>query len=388
MTRPTAVDVAVLGAGPAGLACAHRCARAGCTTLLIDSNLHPGGQLVKQIHKFFGTREHGAGTRGVDIAAHLGRKALDSGALLWSDSYCHTITPSCRLEVLTGKLQHAGDAARMLNRSVQARRVVIATGAEENAVAFSGWTLPGVMGAGAAQTMINVHRVLPGRRVLMVGSGNVGLIVTHQLLQAGAGVAAVLEADVRIGGYAVHAAKIRRAGVPILTSHTIGAAHGDRGVEGATVVRLDEDFNVLTGGEVQLAVDTVCVAAGLRPSTRLAQLAGCELVFSDDLGGWTPVHDANLQTTNARVYVAGDACGVEEASTAMEEGRLAATAVVRDLGLLDEERAQREMGLVRARLNGLRGGPWGSHRMKAKAEVHARAGCLRQCVKGGPDDAG
>jgi NADPH-dependent 2,4-dienoyl-CoA reductase/sulfur reductase-like enzyme len=77
------------------------------------------------------------------------------------------------------------------------------------------------MGAGAAQTLINIHRVLPGRSVLMVGAGNVGLIVSYQLLQAGAEVVAVVEGLPTIGGYGVHASKIRRAGVPIFTGHTI-----------------------------------------------------------------------------------------------------------------------------------------------------------------------
>lgn len=382
------VDVAVVGAGPAGLAAAHKCAVTGCTTLVIDRNLHSGGQLIKQIHKFFGTRDHGAGTRGVDMAGHLTQRAADAGAVLWSDSTCHTITPTCRLEVLTGGLEYGASPDRMRNRTVLARRVIIAAGAEENAVAFPGWTLPGVMGAGAAQTMINVHRVLPGRRALMVGSGNVGLIVAHQLLQAGAEVAAVVEAAGRIGGYGVHSAKIRRSDIPILTSHTISAAHGDHGVEGVTVVRLDENWNALAGTEQELTVDTVCVAAGLRPGTRLAQLAGCGLVFSGDLGGWTPIHDADLRTTNTRVYVAGDAGGVEEASTAVEEGRLAGIAAAEDLGFLEGITARKEKEQVRSRLNGLRGGPFGRHRMRAKAEVHARARRQKRTVKGGPDHAG
>ena len=82
------------------------------------------------------------------------------------------------------------------------------------------------MGAGAAQTMINLHRVLPGKSVLMIGSGNVGVIVSYQLLQAGADVKAVVEAAPRLGGYGVHTAKVRRAGVPFYTSHTVLEAHG------------------------------------------------------------------------------------------------------------------------------------------------------------------
>ncbi len=99
--------------------------------------------------------------------------------------------------------------------------MVIATGAAENMVPFEGWDLPGVIGAGAAQTMMNLHGVQPGERILMVGSGNVGLVVSFQLLQAGCQVVSVIDAAPRVGGYGVHAAKVARTGVPFYLSHTV-----------------------------------------------------------------------------------------------------------------------------------------------------------------------
>lgn len=102
-----------------------------------------------------------------------------------------------------------------------AKKIILAIGAMENVLNFKGWDLPGVMGTGALQTLMNVHHVLPGKKILMIGSGNVGLIVSYQALQAGAEVVAVIEGANKIGGYGVHAAKIKRAGVPIFTSSTI-----------------------------------------------------------------------------------------------------------------------------------------------------------------------
>ena len=110
--------------------------------------------------------------------------------------------------------------------SFSADNIILATGASENAAPFEGWTLPGVIGAGAAQTMMNLHGVMPGKRILMVGSGNVGLVVSFQLLQAGCMVEAVIDSASRIGGYGVHAAKVARTGVPFLLSHTIVKAEG------------------------------------------------------------------------------------------------------------------------------------------------------------------
>ena len=88
--------------------------------------------------------------------------------------------------------------------------VLVATGASENMVNFEGWTKPGVIGAGAAQTMMNLHHIKPGNRILRLGSGNVGLVVSYQLMQAGCEVVALADAAPRVGGYGVHAAKVAR----------------------------------------------------------------------------------------------------------------------------------------------------------------------------------
>lgn len=99
---------------------------------------------------------------------------------------------------------------------VKGDTILIATGASENMITFRGWTKPGVIGAGAAQTMMNLQYVKPGKRILMLGSGNVGLVVSYQLMQAGCEVVVVVDAAPRIGGYGVHAAKLARMGVPFI----------------------------------------------------------------------------------------------------------------------------------------------------------------------------
>jgi NADPH-dependent 2,4-dienoyl-CoA reductase/sulfur reductase-like enzyme len=325
---------------------------------VVDRNLKPGGQLIKQIHKFFGSREHHAGVRGVDIAAQLLEEARALGVTLRLGWEVFAMRPGHAVDIVQAvaddATRSAGDAP---TESFDARSVVLAAGAEENALQFEGWTLAGVMGAGAAQTLINVWRVRPGKRVLMVGAGNVGLIVTYQLLQAGVAVAAIIEAAPRIGGYGVHAAKIRRTGVPILTSHTILRAEGDECVEGAVVAQVDGAWRPVEGTERRFEVDVICVAVGLHPNTRLASLAGCGLVFSPALGGWVPLHNAFLETTVPGIYVAGDAAGIEEASTALEEGHLAGIAAyqrVRDVGT----EAHAELAAIQRRLDDLRGGPF------------------------------
>ncbi len=368
------VDLAIVGAGPAGLTAAIEGAKRGCSTVVVDRNPKPGGQLIKQIHKFFGSREHRAGTRGVDIAQDLFREAQDLGVTLMLGWEVYDIQPGWLEVVQTLFEESTRDQPKVAFRvatnaeSIAAKKIVLATGAEENAIHFDGWTLPGVMGAGAAQTMINVWRVLPGNRVLMVGSGNVGLIVTYQLLQAGADVVAILDAAPKIGGYGVHAAKVRRAGVAILTAHTIVRALGDTRVTGAIVAKVDNTWRPVPGSEKRLDVDTICVAIGLRPNTRLASLAGCQLTNSSVLGGWVPIHNGQLETTVPGIYVAGDVSGIEEASTALEEGKLTGIAAASAMGKT-RVRDQEELQAIADRLCSLRGGPFCQPIQDAKQEL-------------------
>lgn len=354
------VEILVVGAGPAGLSAAAEAARLGAQVVVVDENAKPGGQLFKQIHKFFGSKDHRAGTRGYDIGNALLRETAALGAKTYLNSVVYGIYPDRRVGIITEEREHL---------LLQAEKVILATGAAENALAFPGCTLPGVMSAGAVQTMVNIHRVLPAPRVLMIGSGNVGLIVSYQILQAGGRVSALVEAAPQIGGYGVHAAKITRAGVPILTGHTIKRAYGQDRVEGATIVAVDECFRPIAGSEREIEAGCVAIATGLTPLAELAALCGCEFAYAPRLGGMVPVHDANMETTVPGIYVAGDISGVEEASTAMEEGRLAGIAAAEARGYVAGEQAAALKAKVWARINALRTGKFGQYRREAKERI-------------------
>ena len=349
-------DVAVIGAGSAGLCAAYQAASAGAQVLVIDENHLPGGQLFKQIHKFFGSRAHQAGTRGFVIGRELLDRVEKSGAKVWLDTVVYGMQKDCSLGVI-----HEGQ-----HYVVKAKKVIVATGAKENYMAFPGSTLPGVMGAGAAQTMINVNRVLPGQRILMLGSGNVGLIVSYQLMQAGADVVALVEGAPFIGGYGVHAGKIRRAGVPIFVGHTIKEITGHDQVEQVTIVAVDSKWQHIPGTEKTFDVDTVCLAVGLNPMTELVWMTGCAFTFIPAFGGHVPLHDRNMETTIKGLYVAGDVTGVEEASSAMEEGNLAGIAAAQALGFYTEQEAEAGKAEIWQRLETLRSGMFGEKRRTAK----------------------
>ena len=323
-------DLLVVGAGPAGLSAALTAAELGLNVVIADEGPRLGGQLIKQTHKFFGSKDLFGGLRGFQIAEMLTNKLL-------SHANVRALTQTTVFGVFRGGV--VGAVSRDTLYEIRPRRVIVATGAYEQHLLFPGNDLPGVMGAGGAQTLMNVYGVRPGDKALVVGSGNVGLIVSYQLMQAGIRVIAVLEIMDQIGGWFVHAAKIRRYGVPILTRHTIKAAWGRERVEGATVIEVDERFNEVPGSARDVECDLVLIAVGLAPDTKLLAQAGAVMRWIPELGGLTPLRTRFLETSIPGMYVAGDSAGIEEATSAMIEGSIAALAIASQL--LDGDRARR-----------------------------------------------
>ena len=349
MKKVTETDLLVVGGGAAGLCAAAEAAGAGAKVLVIESDLHPGGQLVKQTHKFFGSKDEYAGTRGYKIAEILLKEIEDLG---------DKITIKCNTTV-TGYYTEEGIYTAMEGEEdyyrIKAKKTVVATGAQERLIPFANNDLPGVYGAGAVQTLMNVYGVVPGKKVLMVGAGNIGLIVSYQLRQAGVEIAAVVEAMPKIGGYWVHAAKIRRLGIPILLSHTIVSATGTDVIDGAVIQALDDKF-CLTGEPKKIDCDIICMAVGLTPTTELFWQAGAKMQYVPQLCGYVPFRDNTMRTSNPDLWVAGDASGIEEASAAMVEGRVAGFSAAKALGCAVDDK---KLDDYRTRLEHLRSGEVG-----------------------------
>ena len=339
-------DMIVVGAGPAGLSAAIEAAKKGMHVVVYDENAKPGGQLFKQIHKFFGSKEHKAKIRGFHIGEELLAEAASLGVEVVLNAIVIGIFPEKEVTVkVEDHVIH-----------VKGDTILIATGASENMVTFPGWTLPGVIGAGAAQTMMNLHGTLPGKRVLMLGSGNVGLVVSFQLMQAGCEVVAVADAAPRVGGYGVHAAKVARCGVPFYLSHTIISADGEDCVTGVTIGEVDKNWQIIPGTEKHFDVDTICLAVGLSPMSKLCDMAGCAMEDNPAKAGFVPTVDEYGETSVPGIYAAGDVSGIEEASSAMIEGRIAGIAAAARLGFISEETCKEEAAKQEAALAGLRQG--------------------------------
>lgn len=356
-------DVLIIGGGPAGLCAAVSAAEAGANVAILERAQRMGGQLVKQTHMFFGSREQYASERGIDIPQKLFDKlaALEGRVEYLTDCTALAIYDDGVVTAVKGQNDYF---------KIKPKAAVVATGASEKTLAFPNNDLPGIYGAGAVQTLMNVYGVKPSNRVLMIGAGNIGLIVSYQLMQAGVQVAAILDAAPRIGGYLVHAAKIRRMGVPILVSHSVVRAEGKDRLERAVVARLDERFCPIPGTEQTIEVDVMCISVGLTPLTELLAMGGCQMKYVAQLGGSVPLRDETYETTVPGLFVAGDASGIEEASAAMVEGRLAGLYAAKRAGFCHPELESLAQA-QRRQLASLRGGAAGKHILQGLAELAA-----------------
>lgn len=355
------VECLVVGGGPAGLAAAAAAARAGAEVVLVDENPAAGGQYYRQLPAPFRALE----------PARLGREYTEGAALI---DEVRSLGVVFELDtVVWGIFGGRTVAVARGDRSerIEARALVLAPGAYDRPVPFPGWTLPGVVTAGGAQNLMKAYRVLPGRRVLLAGSGPLLLVVAHYLLGGGARVVALCEAASMQGLWRLaprllphlgfvrqglgYWRELRAAGVPLLRGHVIRRALGDGQVEGAVIARCDAGWRPIPGTERTVEADAVVVGYGFVPSVELVRLAGADVRYVPEVGGWVPVRSADLETTVPGVFVAGDGAGVAGSAVALEEGRLAGLAAAHRLGRLDAAAFAAGAAPVRRRLRRLAG---------------------------------
>ena len=297
------IKVMIIGAGPAGLSAAIELGKQGIETLLVDDKNQPGGKLVLQTHRFFGSKEFVyAGTRGIDIAKHLSAELGQYPSIeTWLNSPAVAVFSDYKVGVLKDNRQYA---------LIEPDILIIATGAREKSLRFPGNTLPGIFGAGAFQTLLNRDLVIPGQTFFVVGGGNVGLIAAYHALQAGIQIAGLAEILPQCGGYKVHLDKIKRLGVPIYTSHTILQANGTDHVNSVKIAKVDDHFRPIADSEKIIACGGVLIAAGLNPVNEF-------------------LHQA--QEFGFKVFAAGDAEEIAEASAAIVSGRITAKKVLSEI---------------------------------------------------------
>jgi NADPH-dependent 2,4-dienoyl-CoA reductase/sulfur reductase-like enzyme len=331
MTEPPLL--AVIGAGPAGLAATLSAAARGVRVVLLDSAAEPGGQFYRQPVSALGARRPQAlhhhwrtwERLRAGLAAHLaaGRVSHLKDHHVWC---VERESVSFTAQALLGPEQREPAAVR-------ADGVVLATGGYEKVLPFPGWTLPGVITAGGAQAMLKGGLVLPGRTAVVAGTGPLLLPVATGLAAAGATVAALVDsADPRgfvrrsralasqpaklVEG-AGYAAELLRHRIRVTLRHTVVEAHGDDRLEAVTVAALDAEGRPIPGTRRRLACDTLAVGHGLLPHTDLAEGLGCRLDGPN-------VHvDEEQRTDVPGVWAAGESTGIGGAALALAEGHIA-----------------------------------------------------------------
>lgn len=349
----------VVGAGPAGILAAYTAAEAGVEVTLIDDNPLAGGQYYRQSPPEFNFSDLNDAQSGrADAAAVLKklphpRIRTFHNMLVWGVFDHHNLA-------LTD-----GEQSFLLPTD----RVVLATGAYDRPFAFPGWTLPGILGAGATLRMIKTQWVLPGKRILLAGLGPLQLALADALIKAGAEVIGVAEAAHpfrharqlpkfwghwdRLGEAAGYLYTLRKHHVPVWYDHAIVEACGGDHVEKARIAQLDEQGAPIPGTEKEFEVDAVCLGYGLLPSFQLAAAFGCRLRFDPHLGWFAPIHDHNMETTQQGIFVAGDVTDIAGAKVALLEGEIAGLNAAHQLGKIQQPALADRLTPVMSRLGRL-----------------------------------
>ena len=331
-------DIVVIGAGPAGLTAALVAAKGGARVTVLDEYPEPGGQFYKQLPSEFKvpdrTRLDRDFTKGDALLAEVKAAGvmLSPETLVWGSFEAGTLAVLRRGEAGT----------------VRAAKIIVASGAYERPGVFPGWDLPGVMTPGGAQTLVKSQNIVPGKRIVLAGSGPFLLPVARTLIVAGAAPVGIYETTHPLA-WAKHALRLwghwdriaealdyRRtlaaANVPVHFRHVVVRAEGRETLERVVFAQCDGEGRAIPGTEREEAADTLCVGYGFIPAVQTTRMLGCEHRYDRRAGGWVPVHDADMETSVPGVFVAGEVAGIGGAYAAMAEGTLAALAALRQLG--------------------------------------------------------
>jgi len=347
---PASWDLAVIGAGPAGMTAAIAAADAGARAVVLDLGARPGGQYWRWGPATGDGRYHhgwpafAALLRRFTTHQAAGRITYRSGHAVFQ------VEPLAADDAGGGQFRvHAvADERRREYAAVEAAAVVVATGAYDRQLPVPGWTLPGVMAAGAAQSLLKGSAVVAGRRVVVAGAGPFLLPVAAGLARAGARVVAVVEAGQPAGylrrpaGLAASWRKLPEAGgylaelarhrVPVLRRHAVIAAHGGERLSSVTVARIDAGWAVVPGTERALDADVLAAGYGFIPQVELLGEAGAQLAAGPGPGAFVALAGPDQQTTVPGLFAAGETTGVGGADLARIEGAAAGRAAARYAG--------------------------------------------------------
>lgn len=342
-------DVLVIGAGPAGMSAALALDAAGAQVRVVEEQDAPGGQIYRAVDRVLHERPESLNLYGTDYARGIGITKLlpDSGIEL---SFSTSVWDISRQETGLSIGLVKGKQAEL----VHPRHIILATGAMERPTPFPGWTLPGVMTVGAAQTLFKESALIPDSRPVIAGTGPLVYLFVKQMINAGVKPAMILDTGPRyvrmplwmdlIRAFATDPnfllkgrswlKEIEQAGVQRLTGVSSIRARGDK--------RLQSIEYSCGNKTAEIDTDLLLVHDGVIPNNHLAVAAGCDQRWRPLQRYWAPVLDDQGVSTQPGISIAGDGAGIAGADAAICSGRIVGWNVAQSLGLVDESRRLRE----------------------------------------------
>jgi NADPH-dependent 2,4-dienoyl-CoA reductase/sulfur reductase-like enzyme len=331
-------DIAIIGGGPAGLSAAIQASKQGADVLLLDEQASVGGQIYRSIE-----HQSDKHTQLLGPDYQYGKQLV----LGFRQSNVKYI-PESRVWSINSKREIAfthPDGTQV----ILAKKIIIASGAMERPMPFTGWTLPGVMNAGAGQVLFKAHKILPSEDVVLAGSGPLLLLLAWQYLRAGLKVQALLDltpmsnhfSAVKYLPRAFLAHKylrkglgyewaLKRAGVNIVRNVSELRAIGDGKLQSA-------EYSV-KGQKQQLSTEHLLVHFGVIPVNQLSQVAGCQHHWDDSQQCWRPNTDEWGQSSLTGIYITGDGASIAGGKSAEYAGHLAALHSLGELGILNQDK--------------------------------------------------
>ncbi len=326
-------EIVIIGGGPAGLAAAIAAYDAGCRSILIlerDSQL--GGILNQCIHNGFGLHTFGEELTGPEYAARFARQVLDRGIAYKLNTMVLSIGEDKKITAVNrtdGLIE------------IEATAVILAMGCRERsrgALNIPGFRPAGIYSAGTAQRLVNIEGFLPGRRVVILGSGDIGLIMARRMTLEGAKVLVVAELMPYSGGLKRNIVQcLNDFGIPLKLSHTVVDIQGRERVTGVTIAAVGPDRKPIPGTEIHYDCDTLLLSCGLLPENELSR--GMGVTISPVTNG--PLVDESLQTNIPGVFAAGNVLHVHDlVDFVSEEAAAAGRAAMRYLANGPQDRGR------------------------------------------------